>query len=38
MKIVKSVTLVLENCEEITFECPSEIYMLKAGDIKERYI
>ena len=29
MKMVKSITLVLENCEEITFEYPSEIYMLK---------
>lgn len=38
MKMVKSITLVLENCEEITFEYPSEIYMLKTGDIKERYV
>lgn len=35
---VKSVTLVLENCEEVTFQYPSEIYMLKTGDIKERYV
>lgn len=35
---VKSITLVLENCEEITFKYPSEIYMLKTGDIKERYV
>ncbi len=37
MKMVKSITLVLENCEKITFEYPSEIYMLNTGDIKERY-
>lgn len=35
---VKSVTLVLENCEEVTFKYPSEIYMLETGDIKERYV
>ena len=38
MKMVKSVTLALENCEEITFKYPSEIYMLETGDIKERYV
>ena len=35
---VKSITLVLENCEEVTFNYPSEIYMLKTGDIKEHYV
>ena len=35
---VKSVTLVLENCEQITFDYPSEIYMLNTGDIKEYFV
>lgn len=36
--IVKSVTLVLENCEEVTFQYPSEIYMFQSGEIKEQYV
>lgn len=35
---VKSISLILENCESATFNYPSEVYMLKTGDIKERYV
>lgn len=35
---IRSITLFLENCEEVTFNYPSEIFMLHTGDIKEYFM
>ena len=35
---VKSISLILENCESVTFKYPSEVYMLKTSDIKEKVV
>lgn len=35
---VSSITLIFENCEEVTFQYPSEIFMLDTGYVKEYYI
>lgn len=35
---VKSISLILENCESVTFNYPSEVYMLKTSDIKEKVV
>lgn len=35
---VKSISLIFENCESVTFNYPSEVYMFETSDIKEHFM